>query len=457
MKLTEARFHFVGIGGIGMCGLAELLHNMGAFVQGSDLSQSTQTQHLQKLGVKVYHGHDRKWVHDIDVLVYSSAICNDNEELIEARTLGVPTILRAEALAEIMRFKRGLAVAGTHGKTTTTSILASIFLEAKMDPTIVVGGRVDLIKSTALLGQGEWIIAEADESDGSFDKLSPELAVITNIDVDHLDHYKSFQNLKTAFYNFALKTPFYGGSIIYGDDKNLRELFCGFAKRVIFYGFDKENDFYLDGKNGTYEVYRRDSQGEHKRLGEFQIDFPGRHNALNALASIVSGLFCGIEFEVCARGVKNFTGVGRRFEFKGESGGVLFYDDYAHHPTEILATLEGFREKFGDTHRLVVMFQPHRYTRTQDMWREFTQCFHKADELIVTDIYPGGESSISGVTSEALCREISHPCVRYIPKKNVINQSLSLIKKGDIYLTLGAGDGFKLGDTLKENIKRSVK
>ena len=449
MKLTEARFHFVGIGGIGMCGLAELLHNMGAFVQGSDMNTNAQTERLQGLGVQVFCGHRREQVSEVDVLVYSSAIKDSNPEMIEARRQGISIIPRAEALAEIMRSKRGIAVAGTHGKTTTTSIMASVFLEAKWDPTIVVGGKVDSLKSTAMLGQGEWLIAEADESDGSFAKLSPEIAVITNVDADHLDHYKSFQNLRQAFYDFALKVPFYGLVIACGDDPQVRELFRDFPKRVLFYGFEKENDFILSGQKGAYLVQRRHSDQDLEELGSFEVPLPGRHNALNALASILSGMATGMEFSVGAKGVSSFTGVGRRFEFKGEEGGVHFYDDYAHHPTEVRATLQGFRERFEQDKRLVVMFQPHRYTRTQNMWHEFTQCFELADEVIVTDIYPGGEAPVEGVTGEALASELVHPRVTYMAKDRVVQGCCDFLQSGDLFLTLGAGDSWKLGMDVK--------
>ncbi len=455
MKLTKARFHFVGIGGIGMCGLAELLHNMGAFVQGSDLSVNTQTKYLQEIGVRIFQGHEKKFIKNIDVVVYSSAVKESNAEIVEAQKQGISVIPRAEALAEIMRSKRGIAIAGTHGKTTTTSIMASIFLQAETDPTIVVGGRLDLIKSTAMLGQGEWIIAEADESDGSFSKLTPEIAVVTNIDVDHLDHYKSFQNLQKAFYEFTLKVPFYGLAIVCGDDHRVRELFKEFPKKMLFYGFEKENDFYIKGEKGKYEVYRSHSGGLKKSLGFFLVSLPGRHNALNALAAIVCGLSSGISFETCIEGVGKFTGVGRRFEFRGEEKGVLFYDDYAHHPTEIRATLQGFKEKFSNSKRLVVMFQPHRYTRTQNMWHEFTQCFELADQVIVTDIYPGAETPIDGVTGKMLSEAISHPDVCYIPRDHVLIESQKIIKEGDVYLTLGAGDGWKFGAELKSCLKKS--
>ena len=298
-------------------------------------------------------------------MVYSSAISPSNPEIRQARAQSVPLIPRAEALAEIMRLRRGIAVAGTHGKTTTTSLISSIFLEAGRSPTIVVGGRFERIKSTALLGKGEWLIAEADESDGSFNRLSPEVAVITNIDSDHMDHFKTFENLKKAFLDFAYRIPFYGMVIVCGDDPVVRELFAGFSKRIVFYGFDIKNDYVIEGEKGKYTVYKNDLNLDSKaKLGELKMSVPGRHNALNATAGLIAGLAAGIDFEMCAHGLEKFEGVDRRFHFKGEVDEIKVYDDYGHHPTEVRATLQAFREKF-EKNRLVVYFQPHRYSRTE--------------------------------------------------------------------------------------------
>lgn len=307
-KLTNAKVHFIGIGGIGMCGLAELLHNMGAHVTGSDMQENAQVQRLLEMGIKVSIGHHGDQIGEAEVVVYSSAVKPHNEEYREARRRGVPLIPRAEALAEMMRLKRGVAVAGTHGKTTTTSMAASVFLTANVDPTIIVGGRLDVIKSTAQLGQGEWLLAEADESDGSFNRLSPEIVIVTNIDNDHLDHYKDFENLKSAFYDFASRVPFYGSVILCGDDSKVREVFADFPKRTLYYGFEEHNDFVLKGEKGKYQVHTEDGP-----LGEFQIPVPGKHNALNALAAIVAGLAAGLEFDLCAEGIRRFQGVDRRF------------------------------------------------------------------------------------------------------------------------------------------------
>jgi UDP-N-acetylmuramate--alanine ligase len=452
MQLVKSKFHFVGVGGIGMCGLAELLHNMGAKVSGSDLSENANTEHLKNLGIQIFKGHRAENVTDVDVVVYSSAVKSENPEIAAARTKKIPLIPRAEALAEIMRLKRGVAVAGTHGKTTTTSMVASIFLHAQARPTIVVGGRFDLIKSTALLGDGEWLIAEADESDGSFNKLSPEIALITNIDSDHMDYYKTFENLQKAFFAFAQKVPFYGVTIACGDDPKVMELFSGHTKRLVFYGFDEKNDFVIKGGNGKYHLTEKTYSGK-KNHGEFEIRVPGKHNALNAVAAIITGLNAGFSFEVCKQGLTKFEGVDRRFHFKGEKNKILVYDDYGHHPTEVSATLQGFRERFPDK-RLVVMFQPHRYSRTQSCWVEFTKCFSQCDQLILTDIYAAGEAPIEGITSEKLLTEVKHSSASYFPKDaNLAQKIQAQLKPKDVFLTLGAGDGWKIGLEILEKMK----
>ena len=444
-KLSHSKVHFIGIGGIGMCGLAELLFNMGAQVTGSDLNENAQTQRLVDLGIKIGQGHDADQLGDAEVVVYSSAIPPSNCEFQAARERHIPLIARAEALAEIMRLKRGLAIAGTHGKTTTTSLTASVFLESGMDPTLVVGGRLDLIKSTAQLGAGEWLVAEADESDGSFSRLSPEVVVITNIDNDHLDHYKSFDALKTAFFEFAARIPFYGSAIVCGDDANLREIFTDFPKRVVFYGFDKTNHFWLEGEKGNYRVFQAETC-----LGDLRVPLPGKYNALNALAAIVSGLEAGVGFEVACRGIESFPGVERRFQLKAEKRGILYYDDYGHHPTEVKCVLAAFKEKYPDK-RLVVLFQPHRYSRSQSCWSEFLESFNDCDELYVMDIYPAGESPIEGISAQHMVEEIKGVSSHYVPsKEKAIAEVQSQLQSGDVFLTLGAGDVWRLGHQIGE-------
>lgn len=455
-SLEKAKFHFIGIGGIGMCGLAELLHSIGAAVSGSDTSENANTVRLKELGIRVYKGHAIENVGDANVVVYSSAIAASNPEMTQARAQGIPLIPRAEALAEIMRLRRGIAVAGTHGKTTTTSLISSIFLEAGQSPTIVVGGRFEKIKSTAMLGKGEWLIAEADESDGSFNKLSPEIAIITNIDSDHMDHFKTFENLKKAFLDFAYRIPFYGMVVVCGDDPMVRDLFANFSKRIVFYGFDLKNDYVIDGEKGSYTIYKNHiNEGRKEKIGNLNLPHaPGKHNALNATASLIAALAAGIDFEMCAEGLRNFEGVDRRFHYKGEVNQVKVFDDYGHHPTEVRATLQAFREKF-EHQRLVVYFQPHRFSRTEHCWQDFKTCFTQADVLFLGEIYAAGESPIPGITSEKLLSEIKHENSFYAPRENEQSEKISkFLKPNDIFITLGAGDGWKLGLDVLEHLKQ---
>jgi UDP-N-acetylmuramate--alanine ligase len=446
MKLAKAKVHFIGIGGIGMCGLAELLHNMGTKVSGSDLTENAQTLRLRSLGIPVVVGQGAENVHGAEVVVYSSAVKPDNPEFREARNLKIPLIPRAEALAEIMLLKRGVAIGGSHGKTTTTSMTASVFLEAKVDPTIVVGGRLDLIKSTALLGKGEWLVAEADESDGSFLRLHPEVVVITNVDNDHLDYYGSVENLQRAFYEFAMRIPFYGLAILCGDDPTIQKVFGDFPKRSLMYGFGKHNDLRLEGEKSEYSVFRGDV-----KLGSFKLRLPGRHNALNAVAAFAAGLEAGFSFDVCKRGLEAFAGVDRRFQFKGTANGVEVYDDYGHHPTEIEAVLSAFREKYPDR-RIVAAFQPHRYSRTQLCWAQFIKCFDGADCVLITDIYAAGEKPIDGITTENLLKELKHKKASKLAGGEArLPQVLSELKTGDVLVTLGAGDIWKLGQAILDS------
>jgi UDP-N-acetylmuramate--alanine ligase len=450
-RLAAAKVHFIGIGGIGMCGLAELLHNMGAHVTGSDANDNLQTQHLESIGITVFKGHHSSHLADAEVVVFSSAVKPDNVEYQEARRRHIPLIRRAEALAEIMRLKRGIAIAGTHGKTTTTSLAASIFLAAEMDPTIVVGGRLDVIKSTAQLGQGDWLVAEADESDGSFSRLSPEIVIITNVDNDHLDHYGDFKTLQAAFYDFALRIPFYGAAIVCGDDPATRDLFKDFPKKLIFYGLNDANQVVLKPKNDGYCL----CEGE-KELIEFSLPLPGRHNALNACAAMLAAREAGVLLDKGAAGVAGFKGVDRRFQHKASVRGIEFFDDYGHHPTEVEAVLSGFKEKYRDR-RLVVVFQPHRYSRTQICWQQFCRCFGKADRLFLLDIYAAGEAPLAGVTSERLAKELDHSSCTFVSRKTDPDLEAVRIelKTGDIVVTLGAGDVFRLGERLMESLAKS--
>lgn len=448
MRLAKARVHFIGIGGIGMCGLAELLHNLGAQVTGSDASENSQTRRLLQMGIRVSLGHSEVHIGDAEVVVYSSAVRENNVEYMAARRNKIPLIRRAEALADMMSLKRGIAIAGTHGKTTTTSLTASVFLKANLDPTIVVGGRLDIIKSTAQLGQGEWLIAEADESDGTFTHLSPEIVVITNIDNDHLDHYKTFDNLQAAFLDFALRIPFYGVAIICGDDPSLRKMFSRFGKRWISYGTEAQNDYVLKKAEDHWTV-----TCEGHKIGELRPAMPGQHNALNAMAAILVGMQAGVSFEVASQAISEFQGVDRRFQLKAQVRGIDFYDDYGHHPTEIRAVLAGVKEKFPDR-RLVTLFQPHRFSRTQLCWAEFKSCFALTDVLYLLDIYPAGESPIEGVNSQALAQEISHIKAEAISREEIESKVLKSLKSGDVCLTLGAGDISRLGEQMTETFAK---
>lgn len=436
MKLALSRVHFIGVGGIGMSGLAELLQRMGAQVSGSDLKDNQQTQYLSSLGVKIYKSHQSENVMGCDVVVYSSAIRSDNPEIVEAQRLKIPQIPRAEALAEIMRLRRGIAVGGTHGKTTTTSMLSAIFLAAQQNPTIAVGGRLELIQSTARLGEGEWMIAEADESDGSFSRLNPEIAVITNIDNDHLDYYGSMEAVQKAFYDFALKVPFYGVVVACGDDLRIREIFKQFPKKILLYGFSDDVDFKIQGEKSKYKVLNRHNEC----IGDFSLKVPGHHNALNALGASVAAHQAGLSWEKCFSGLGHYSGVDRRFHYRGEIAGVSVYDDYGHHPTEIKATLQAFREKFS-MQKIHVLFQPHRYSRTQLCWSDFLNSFNDANQVFLLDIYPAGEKPIDGIHSQKLAESLKHPSVKYVgglvsAKKEILSQ----MQKGDILVCLGAGD-----------------
>lgn len=437
--LSRSKFHFIGIGGIGMSGLAELLHNMGAHITGSDSSENDQVQKLKNMGIKIFKGHQKENVGFVDTVVYSSAITTTNPELVEAKHQKIPIISRAEVLGEVMRLKRGIAVAGSHGKTTTTSLLASIFINAQTDPTVVVGGRLDLIKSNALLGKGEWLIAEADESDGSFRKLSPEIAIITNIDDDHLDFYKNYENIQKAFVEFGHLIPFYGFLVVFGDDVRNRQLFENFDKRVLFYGFHETNDFFLKKNGQTFSIH----YGQEK-MGEFTLHIPGDHNALNALSAFIVSYKSGIDAKKCIEGLEKFQGVDRRFQKLGEKNGVEIYDDYGHHPTEVKAVLGAFKDRYPNK-KLYVAFQPHRYSRTQLCWNEFLNAFDLCDELFITDVYAASEAPVAGITGEALAAAMKHPKCSHIGSVEEVAGKIAKSSSGSIFVTLGAGDITKQG------------
>jgi len=444
--------HFVGIGGIGMSGIAELLLNLGYSVSGSDLKQSDITRRLQSLGGKVYQGHNGTWVGNADVVVISSAVKENNPEVIAAREAFIPVIPRAEMLAELMRLKKyGIAIAGSHGKTSTTSLVGWLLAEAGLDPTVVIGGKVNSLGTNAKLGEGEFLVAEADESDGSFLQLSPVIEVVTNIDLEHLDYYRDIDEIKEVFLQFVSKIPFYGAAVLCLDDDNIASLLPRIKKRVITYGLTTQADISgrqlkSEGLNTSFEVCRGS-----ELLGEIMINSPGRHNVLNSLAAVAVGLELEIPFAKIASALATFTGVQRRLEIKGEARGITVIDDYGHHPTEIKATLAAIRRAWP-SRRLLAMFQPHRYTRTQGLFKEFCTAFHDADILILTEIYPASESPIEGVTAENLMIGIKEHGQRQVflapGVDDLAGMVQPMLEHGDIVLTLGAGDILRAGEQL---------
>ena len=452
MYKKTKHIHFVGIGGIGMSGIAELLLNLGYTVSGSDLRQTDITRRLEGLGGKVYQGHDGAWVGNADVVVISSAVKENNPEVIAAREAYIPVIPRAEMLAELMRLKKyGIAVAGSHGKTSTTSLVGWILAVAGLDPTVVIGGKVNSLGTNAKLGEGEFLVAEADESDGSFLQLSPVIEVVTNIDLEHLDYYRDIDEIKDVFLRFINKIPFYGAAVLCLDDDNVASLLPYIKKRVITYGLAAQADvngrlLQSAGLTSTFEVCRGTEV-----LGEILLNCPGRHNVLNSLAAIAVGLELEIPFARIAGALATFTGVQRRLQIKGETQGVTIIDDYGHHPTEIRATLAAIRSAWP-SRRLLVLFQPHRYTRTQGLFKEFCTAFHDADILVLTEIYAASETPIAGVSAENLMIGIKEHGQRQVYLAGGVDDLAGMVRpmleNGDIVLTLGAGDIVRAGEQL---------
>ncbi len=457
MYRKTKHIHFVGIGGIGMSGIAELLINLGYKVSGSDLNRSATTMNLSDLGGTVHLGHKGEWVGGADVVVTSSAIPSTNPEVVEAHEKGIPVIQRAEMLAELMRLKKfGIAIAGSHGKTSTTSMVSWILASAGLDPTIVVGGKVDSLGGNAKLGEGEFLVAEADESDGSFLKLSPVLEVVTNIDLEHLDYYRDINHIKSAFLQFIDKIPFYGAAIVCLDDKNIVSILPQIKRRIITYGLTSQADLYAE--KVTFEDGRICFvvKAGDETLGEVSLAPPGKHNVYNALAAICVAIELEIPFGKISEALGTFAGVQRRMQFKGDLQGVTVVDDYGHHPTEIRATLDAIKQAWPQK-RLVTLFQPHRFTRTQALFKDFQTCFHKTDVLVMCDIYAASESPIEGVTSEVLLdatRKHGQRYTHYIADVNIMaKELLPLLQEGDLVLTLGAGNIVRVGEELLELLK----
>ncbi|MGA7120072.1 MAG: UDP-N-acetylmuramate--L-alanine ligase [Polyangiaceae bacterium] len=442
--------HFVGIGGIGMSGLAEILRTLDFDVSGSDLKPNENTRRLEGLGVQVFLGHAAENIAGADVVVYSSAIPGENPEIVRARELEIPIIPRAEMLSELMRVRYAVTIAGSHGKTTTTSLVATVLRAAGLDPTVVVGGKVNALGSNARLGEGDLFVAEADESDGSFLKLTPTIAVVTNIDAEHLDHYGTHEAVKDAFVQYANKVPFYGLCVLCLDHPAVQDILPRLERRLVTYGVSRQADYRASGTRFEGLATHFDAFRRNEPLGRFVVRMPGAHNVLNALAVIAVADELEVPLDVTREAVAGFHGVQRRFTVLGQplfakdgkTGDIIIVDDYGHHPAEVEATLDAAQSGFD--RRVIVAFQPHRYTRTKLLFDDFTRAFNKADVLLVTDVYPAGEQPIAGATGEALVEAIrahGHRGVSYVKgKAHVARALLDVVEPGDIVIALGAGD-----------------
>lgn len=452
------KIHFVGIGGIGMSGIAELLLNQGYRVSGSDLRASDTTRRLASLGGEIVIGHAAENLNDSDVVVTSTAVKADNPEVVEAHRRHIAVIPRAEMLAELMRMKYGIAVAGTHGKTTTTSMLSVVLHHAGIDPTAVIGGRLDVFGSNAKLGQGKFLVAEADESDGSFMLLTPTIAVVTNIDRDHLDYYEGLEEIKQIFVDFVNKVPFYGRAILCLEDANVQAILPQVKKRYSTYGFSSQADFYataIDQQQGrtSFDAWH---QGE--KLGRISFNLPGRHNVLNALAVLAVAVELEVPFAQIIAGFQRFGGLQRRFEVRHQIQNIMIIDDYGHHPAEIKATLAAARSNWEK--RTIAVFQPHRYSRTKALFDEFLTAFYDADILVVTDVYAAGEDAIAGACSEALVAGIiehGHKAAHYCTDlAAAVDCVVSLVQPGDMIITLGAGNINQICDQIAQHLQKQT-
>jgi len=456
MLQKKHKIHFVGIGGIGMSGIAEVLLNLGYAVTGSDLHESDATRRLLSLGAGVFVGHqEENLAGDPSVVVISTAVKYSNPEVLEARRRHIPVIPRAEMLAELMRMKYGVAVAGSHGKTTTTSMIAAVLSSAGLDPTMVIGGRVHMLGTNAKMGAGEILVAEADESDGSFLLLSPTIAVVTNIDKEHMDFHQSMERLNESFLTFINQIPFYGLAVLCIDDANVHGLLPKVRKRFATYGLSAEADFSAQDLQMSSGGVEFTTLHHGKPTGKVRLRLPGRHSATNALAAVAMAHELEIPFDQVKEALSSFTGIHRRFEVKGEPAGILVIDDYGHHPAEIRATIGAIRDSWKRP--LTVIFQPHRFTRTRDLFDEFLTAFEGADRLVLTEIYAAGEDPIPGTNGEALYQAIKrkgHIDVEFVSDKNQIVPGLiGKLEPGDIALTLGAGDIYKVGESLVDALR----
>ncbi len=448
---------FIGIGGSGMSGIAEILHNLGYGVSGSDISQSEVTMHLEELGIKVYYGHDADNIGTANVLVISSAVKDNNPEIVEAHKRGIPVIKRAEMLGELMRLKYSVGISGTHGKTTTTSMIGKILIEAALDPTVIVGGIVAGTGSGASLGSGDYLVAEADEFDRSFLVMFPTMAVVTNIEPDHLDCYDGMDDLKNSFLTYMNRVPFYGLVVYNADDAILSTMREKITRSSVSFGFSAEADYQaanISHREGgaNFNVFK-----EGELLGEIHLDVPGEHNVKNALTAIAAASELEVPFETIARALRKYRGVNRRFEVKGVTNDIMVVDDYAHHPTELTATLKTAKASYN--RRVIVVFQPHLYSRTQQFYREFADALAIADQSYLVDIYPAREEPIEGVTSELIvkyAREKKYGNVNFVgPKENAVKEIIKIARPGDIIITAGAGSITHINPEIIEGLKKN--
>ncbi|MGC8602353.1 MAG: UDP-N-acetylmuramate--L-alanine ligase [Desulfomonilaceae bacterium] len=447
--------HFVGIGGVGMSGIAEILLALGFNVSGSDLQESPTAIRLRSLGAQVHLGHRKEHLDKADVLVYSSAVSEDNPEVIAAKDRRIPVIPRAEMLAELMRMQTSIAVAGMHGKTTTTSLIAAVMSHARLDPTVVIGGKLNALGGGAHLGQGDLLVAEADESDKSFLKLFPTIALITNIDLEHMDCYSSIEEIRSTFLEFINRIPFYGYAIVCLDDPQVQRIIPSISKRFLTYGlssqaFIRASKPKLDRSGSVFEVYR-----ENRPLGEIRLPMPGMHNVVNSLAAVTIAELFDVPFNILKEALGSFPGIQRRFTKRGVAAGVTVVDDYGHHPAEIRAVLLAARQMAEK--RIAVLFQPHRYSRTQALFEDFLTAFHDADLLYIMDIYPASEKPIEGVSGARLCEAIKargHKTVRFLSdRSSIVSDVAEDLQPGDMLITLGAGDVTKLGPLVLEELE----
>jgi UDP-N-acetylmuramate--alanine ligase len=456
MFFKPQHVHFTGIGGIGMSGLAEVLLNLGYRITGSDLRLTPITDRLQSLGATIFEGHSALNIEGAKAVVVTSAATPDNPEILAARRQGIPVIPRGELLAELMRLKYGIAIAGSHGKTTTTSMVATILGEAGLDPTVVVGGRVGTMGgSNARVGHSDFMVVESDESDGSFLKLSPIVIAVTNIDREHLDHYRDIDEIRDAFRDFVNKVPFYGAAIICLDDENVQRIMPQITRRVITYGASAQVEFQISDVNCGHLMSEFNLRRGDNRLGRFRLNVPGYHNVLNATAAVAIAIWLEVPLEKISQALATFSGVDRRFQTRGQERGVTVIDDYGHHPTEIRATLAAAR--LCNFRRVMAIFQPHRYTRTQALMEEFARSFNQADAVFLVDIYPASEKPIEGVTSTALAqklRDYGHRNARYAGTiEHAVQAVLREVQGGDMVITLGAGNVWQAGDKILQALR----